>query len=49
MPAFYAILAMLMFTMAYNNKTFYKKKYMTSIYTIVGLFVAITTIVEYIF
>ena len=49
LPAFYAIISMTMFTMAYNNKTFYKKKYMTSIYTIVGLFVALTTIVEYIF
>ena len=49
MPAFYAILSMVMFTMAYNNIKFYKKRYMTSIYVIVGLFVAITTIVEYIF
>ena len=49
MPAFYAILSMVMFTMAYNNVKFYKKRYMTSIYVIVGLFVAITTIVEYVF
>lgn len=49
LPAFYAIISMIMFTMAYNNKKFYKKKYMTSIYVIVGLFVAITTIVEYVF
>ena len=49
MPAFYAIIVMLMFNMAYNNEKFYKKKYMTSIYIIVGLFVAISTIVEYIF
>ena len=49
MPAFYAILTMIMFVMAYNNKKIYKKKYMTSIYTIVGLFVLISTIVEYIF
>ena len=49
MPAFYAIVTMIMFTMAYNNKRIYKKKYMTSIYVIVGLFVAITTIVEYVF
>lgn len=48
-PAFYAILSMIMFTMAYNNVKFYKKKYMTSIYIIVGFFVAITTLVEYIF
>ena len=26
MPAFYAILTMIMFTMAYNNKRIYKKK-----------------------
>ena len=49
MPAFYSIIAMLMFNMAYNNIKFYNKKYMTSIYIIVGLFVTITTIVEYIF
>lgn len=49
MPAFYAIIVMLMFNMAYNNKKFYKKKYMTSVYVVVGLFVAITTILEYIF
>lgn len=47
LPAFYAIISMIMFTMAYNNKKFYKKKYMTPIYIIVGLFVAITTLVEY--
>ena len=49
MPAFYAILSMIMFTMAYNNVKIFKKKYMTSIYVIVGLFVAITTLVEYVF
>jgi hypothetical protein len=49
MPAFYAILSMIMFIMAYNNKRVYKKKNMTSVYIIVGLFVAITTIVEYVF
>ena len=49
LPAFYAVISMTMFTMAYNNSKFFKKKYMTSIYVIVGLFVAITTIVEYIF
>lgn len=49
MPAFYAIVTMIMFTMAYNNVKIYKKKYMTSIYVIVGLFVAITTLVEYVF
>ena len=49
MPAFYSIIVMLMFNMAYNNQKFFKKKYMTQIYIIVGLFVAITTILEYIF
>ena len=49
MPAFYAIISMVMFTMAYNNVKFYKKRYMTSIYVIAGLFVAITTLVEYVF
>lgn len=48
LPAFYAVISMVMFTMAYNNIKFYKKRYMTSIYIIIGLFVAITTIVEYI-
>ena len=48
MPAFYSIIVMLMFNMAYNNNKFYKKKYMTSVYIIVGLFVAITTISEYV-
>ena len=49
MPAFYAILAMLMFTMAYNNKKIYKRKYMTKVYLMVGIFVTITTLVEYVF
>lgn len=49
LPAFYMILAMIMFTMAYNNKKFFKKKYMTSVYIIVGLFILVTTLLEYIF
>lgn len=49
MPAFYAIISMIMFTMAYNNIKFYKKKYMTSVYVIVGLFVLVSTIMEYVF
>ncbi|MDO4963677.1 MAG: hypothetical protein Q4E75_06270 [bacterium] len=49
LPALYSVLSMIMFTMAYNNKKFYKKKYMTSVYVIVGLFVAITTLIEYVF
>ena len=47
MPVFYAILAMLMFVMAYNNKRVFKRKYMTIVYVIVGLFVLISTIIEY--
>ena len=49
LPAFYSIICMTMFTMAYNNSKIFKKRYMTSIYVIVGLFVAITTIVEFVF
>lgn len=48
-PAFYVILAMIMFVMAYNNRIIYKRKYMTSVYTVVGVFVLITTLVEYVF
>ena len=48
-PIFYLIIVMLMFNLAYNNQKFYKKKYMTQIYIIVGFFVAITTVLEYIF
>lgn len=49
LPAFYAIIVMIMFTMAYNNIKFFKKKYMTSLYIIVGLFVLVTTLLEYVF
>jgi len=49
MPAFYAIIVMIMFTMAYNNVKFFKKKYMTSLYILVGLFVLVTTLMEYVF
>ena len=49
MPAFYAILAMIMFTMAYNNKKIYKKKNMTMVYNIVGIFVVLSTLMEYVF
>ena len=48
LPSFYIIMSILMFTMAYNNKKIYKKKYLTKIYIIVGFFVAITTFWEYI-
>ena len=46
-PVFYAIIVMLMFTMAYNNYKFYKKKYMTIVYIVFGIFVLITTLLEY--
>ena len=49
MPAFYAILVMLMFTMAYNNKKIFKKKNMTFIYIALGIFIIISTLVEYVF
>ncbi len=48
-PVFYALIVMTMFTLAYNNAKTYKKKYMTPVYIIVGFFVLITTIVEYLF
>ena len=47
LPAFYAIIAMIMFTMAYNNVRIYKKKYLTPIYIVVGIFVAVATVLEY--
>lgn len=46
MPIFYIIIALLMFNMAYNNTKFFKKKYMTFIYIIVGLYLVVTTILE---
>lgn len=49
MPVFYSIITLTMFSMAYNNAKFYKKKYMTSIYIIIGLFVLVTTLTEYLF
>ena len=49
MPAFYAILVMIMFTMAYNNNKFYKRKYMTGVYFAAGIFVLIATLVEFVF
>lgn len=49
MPAFYAIIVMIMFTMAYNNKKVYKRKFMTGVYAIVGIFVLVATLLEYVF
>lgn len=47
MPTLYVIISMILFTMAYNNIKIFKKKYMTPVYIIVGLFVLITTFLEY--
>lgn len=44
---FYFVIAMLLICMAYNNIKIYKRKYMTSIYLFIGLFVIISTILEY--
>ena len=49
MPAFYAVIVMIMFTMAYNNKKVYKRKFMTGVYAIVGIFVLVATLLEYVF
>jgi len=42
----YALLALTMFVMAYNNVKFFHKKYLTPVYIIVGIFVIISTILE---
>ncbi len=47
LPALYIIISMILFTMAYNNIKIFKKKYMTPVYIITGLFVVITTFMEY--
>ena len=49
LPAFYTIIIIVLFTMAYNNKKIYKRKYMTSVYVIVGIFITVTTLIEYVF
>ena len=46
---FYIILSLIMFTMAYNNKKIFKRKYMTQICRILGIFIFITTLMEYAF
>ncbi len=35
----YIIMGLLLLVMSYNNKVFYKRKYMTFIYLIVGIYV----------
>ena len=42
----YVIITLLMFNMAYNNFKFFKKKYMTTIYIVVGVYSLIATIME---
>lgn len=42
----YGILALLMLIMAYNNKKFYKRKYMTYIYLIISVILIISMVVE---
>lgn len=39
----YTLIGLIMFSMAYNNFKFYKKKYMTLIYIIFGIFIIINT------
>ena len=46
MPVFYIIIALLMFNMAYNNIKFFKKKYMTFVYIIIGIYILVTTIMR---
>ena len=49
LDSLYVILGLIMFTMAYNNKKIFKKKYMTPIYIIVGIYVLANTLIGYIF
>ena len=42
----YAILTLLMLIMAYNNKNFYKRKYMTYIYLVISVILIISMVVE---
>lgn len=46
MPIIYGVLALLMFIMAYNNKNFYKRKYMTYIYLVLGVILTGSVVVE---
>ena len=45
-PVLYILISLLMFNMAYNNAKFFKRKRMTIIYIVIGLFVLISTIME---
>ena len=42
----YGILSLLMLIMAYNNKNFYKRKYMTYIYLIISVILIGSIVVE---
>ncbi len=46
MPIIYAVLALLMLIMAYNNKNFYKRKYMTYIYLVLSVILIGSVVVE---
>lgn len=41
----YALTSLILFTLAYNNYTIYKRKYMTVIYFIFGFLVLISTFI----
>ena len=41
-----AVLGLLMFIMAYNNKIFYKRKYMTYIYLVIGVILIGSIVVD---
>ena len=42
----YGVLSLLMLIMAYNNKNFYKRKYMTCIYLIISVILIVSIVVE---
>lgn len=46
LPIIYGVLALLMLIMAYNNKNFYKRKYMTYIYLILSVILIGSIVVE---
>lgn len=47
LPVFYIVMSLLLFNFAYNNYKFFKRRFMTIMYILVGLFVLITTLLEY--
>ena len=46
MPIIYGLLSLIMFVMAYNNKEYFKRKYMTWVYLVLGFLLVISTVVE---